>query len=256
MQVSGSDIVTFTLLRFQSKPKTSIALQWIELTNGNWISVDRGASQDIYQSEISLYGTETEINNIIDQIEANRVGGDNYFTLSSFNEVDDQIFGADIDYSSSLDVTVIDWKKRKQKQFKSFTLNITLQLVENPYPYDGTPSLPTLRPLIGYTGDSTYTINKIDSYDNTFEYIDHESDTGFFEGVFILTQAEMKAMRRYLLSTIRGSAMSISAIQGVTYPFGTKRGGYPISVKVIDFEDTLININFWNLKIKLVENII
>jgi len=253
MRVTGIDIVQFDVLRFNAKPKTEIALNWVQTADGNYKAVDRGATNDVYQSEVTFYGTETEINDIIDEFEANRSGGTNYFTLSQFNTIDDQIFGADIFYTLGLDVTIVKWGKRKQKQFKSFTWSCTMQLIEDPYPYSGTPTLPTLKPIIGYRGDSTWTIKKLDTYDNTLTYVDHEKDVGIFEGTFVLNQTDMKNFRRYLLSTIRGGDMVISDISGVTYPFGTKRGGYPITVKVLDFEDELMDINYWRIKMKLAE---
>ena len=253
MRVTGTDIVQFDVFRFNAVPETTAALNWIQAADGNWLAVDRGATNDVYKSKVTFYGTETEVDNIIDQFEANRAGGTNYFTLSQFNIIEDQIFGADIYYTSGMDATIVKWDKRKQKQFKSYTWSCTMQLIEDPYPYSGTPSLPTLKPLIGYQGDSTWTIKKLDTYDNTFTYIDHEKDTGIFEGTFILGQTDMKNFRRYLLSTIRGGDMIIADIAGVTNPFGSKRGGYPITVKVLDFKDELININFWRIKMKLAE---
>lgn len=255
MYITGTGITPFIFMNFRFKPITKISLQWVQVANGNWVATDLGAAQDIYQSELSIFGTETVINNFIEQIELNRANETNYFALSQFNQVDDQIFGADIDYSGSLDVTVIEWKKRQQRQFKTYILNLTLQLIEYPYPYSGTPSLPTLKPQIGYVGDSLYTVNKIDSYDNTFTYIDHSCDTGIYEGDFHFNHTDMKAFRRYLMSTIRGSTMTINTLNGVTYPFGINRGTYPITVKVLDFKDELINLNYWNIHLKLAENI-
>ena len=253
MRVTGTDINQFDVFRFTNKPITTPALKWELLADGNYVAVDRGASNDIYQSELTFYGTETEINSIIDEFESNRAGGTNYFTLSQFNTVDDQIFGADIFYTSGVDATIVKWGKRVQKSFKAYIWKCTVQLVEDPYPYSGTPSLPTLKPFEGYRGDSTWTIKKMDTYDNTFTYIDHTKDSGIFEGTFILNQTDMKNFRRYLLSTIRANDMSISSIAGVTYPFGSKRGGYPITVKVLDFKDELLNINFWKIKMKMAE---
>jgi hypothetical protein len=252
MRISGTNIVTFTLLRFRSKPKTTIALKWQQVANGNWVSVDRGASVDIYQSEITTYGTETEINNIINQFEANRQGGTNYFTIDQFNGVDDQLFGADIDYSSTLNVTVVKFKKRRQKNFKVFKFDFTLQLTST-YSYSGTPSLPSLKVQIGYTGSSNWDIDKQDSYSNSFTYIDHNADIGILQGTLLMTQTEMKAFKRYIMSTIRGGNMVISSIGGVTYPFGPKRGTYPITVKVLDIQEELININRWSVKFKFAE---
>ena len=253
MRVTGTDIVQFDVFRFSNTPETFPALNWVQTADNNWVAVDRGADNDVYQSKLVFYGTETEVDNIIDQFEANRAGETNYFILSQFNEVDDQIFGADIDYSGTVDATIVKWGKRKQKNFKVFTWDCTVQLIEDPYPYSGTPSLPTLKPIIGYQADSNWSIIKLDTYDNTFTYIDHDKDSGIFEGTFILGQTDMKNFRRYLLSTIRGGDMTISGVSGVTDPFGPKRGGYPITVKVLDFKDEMININFWKIKMKLAE---
>ncbi len=252
MRISGTNIVTFDLFRFRNQPVTEIALKWQQVSSNNWVSVDRGAASDVYQSEISTYGTETEINNIIDQIEANRAGETSYFVLSQFNGVDDQIFGADIDYSGTLNVTVLKWGKRKQGNFTTFTLDLTLQLIST-YVYDGTPSLPPLRPTIGYRGDSVYTIDKHQSYSNVHTYHDHKKDSGIFEAVLDMDQTEIKAFRRYIMATIRGGDMTITGILGVTNPFGPNRGGYPLTVKVLDFKDTLININRWHVKVKFAE---
>lgn len=253
MMISGASINSFTLLRFKFKPLTTRALKWKKLANNDWFSVDRGAASDVYQSELLLYGIETEINNFITELESNR-GESGVFTLSDFNGIDDQVFGADIDYSGDLDATYLSWRKRTQKSFKVFTISLVIQLVETPYPYDGTPSLPELLPDIGYKGDSLYTIDKVDTYTNAFTFLDHISDSGIYEGNFMLNQANMKAFRRYLLSTIRGDAMTITNIPGVSFPFGTNRGGFPIAVKVLDFEDNLLNINFWRVKLKLAES--
>lgn len=253
MRISGTGIVTFDVFRFSNKPVTQVALDWKQTADDNWVAVDRGASNDIYQSEIVFYGTELEVTDIIDSFESNRIGGTHYFTLSQFNGVDDQIFGADIDYSSSIDVTIVKWGKRKQKQFKSWTWTCTMQMIEDPYVYSGSPSLPTLKPLIGYRGDATWTILKTDTYDNTFTYIDYDKDTGIFEGIFVMDNTDMKAFRRYLLSTIRGNNITISSIAGVSDPFGTRQSTYPITAKVLDFSDEMLNINFWKVKVKLAE---
>jgi len=254
MYISGSSMTPFTLLRFTFRPKTTRALQWVNTSNGNWKSIDRTAATDIYQSELFIYGTEGEINQIIYEIEQNRIADSNYFTLSQFNGIEDQVFGADIDYSGSLNVTTISWEKKSQKNFKVFTLAIVIQLVTSPYPYTGTPSLPTLKPEIGYSGDSLYSIEKIDSYENAFTYLDHSADSGFLKFSCKLSHSDMNAFRRYLMTTIRGTEMTIASLPGVDYPFGTNRGTYPIKVKVIDFSDMLLDVNYWKISLTLAES--
>jgi len=243
MWISGAGMTPFRVLRFNSKPKTIPAIKWIQVADKNW-------------KNVNFYGDEAEIDNIIDQFENNRQNGANFFNIMQFNGVDDQLFGANIDYSSDLDVTVIEWKKRKQKQFKTFTLSVLLQLTEDPYIYNATAAqLPTLRPLIGYVADSNWTLKKISTYDNTFTYIDYNTDSGIFEGIFLMNHVEITKFRKMLLSTTRGSYLGILGIQGVPNIFGTKRPTTPISTYWLDFQDQLINLNYWAIKIKLAEAI-
>ena len=248
----GGGVTRFTVLRFSFKPKTVPAIKWTQLANGNWRGIDRGYQQDKYYSEVYFYGNEAEINNIITQIEINRQGSSLLY-IDEFNSIDDQLFGADIDYSGGLDVTIVKWEKRKQKSFKVFELKVTFLLVESTIPFTGTPSNITLKPIEGYIGTSDYTINKLQSYTNNVSYIDHNSDSGIFEGTFQIQHSDMNKFRRYLLSTIRAGTLTISDFAGVSYPFGPKRGSYPINTKVLKFIDQLLNVNYWQLKLTLAE---
>lgn len=250
--ITGTGITPFYLRINKFTPKTKLSLKWENVSDNAWVAVDRGTDADVYLSEITIIGTETKINQFITEIEANRSIGSNYVTLHNFNEVDDQIFGLDVDYSGSIDVTVIDYNKRPQRTLNSWEFTFTLQALS--ISYDGTPSLPTVTPEIGYSSYTDRTIEKKETYDNTFYYFDKVSDAGVFEGIFELLRENAQEFKRYLCSTIRGDDMTIT-ISGVSYPLGPNRGTGAVSVKVLEFKEEQVNINRWRYSLKLAEAI-
>lgn len=252
MQIAGTGITTFTAkIKDDFIPKTTYALTWSQLSDGSWYSVDRGSGADTYDADIRLYGTESVINDFIDQIEANRVAGSNVISLSSFN-AQEHIFGADINYSGALSCTAI-MQRRTQKTWKGFGVALRLSLL-SPSFIGGSGSLPPLRLLdVGYDADADYEIVKFDSYNRSFSYQDHASDDGSFAGVFTFTDAEMIALRRFI-AVNRGSAFSRPDISGVDFPFG-RLSPYDL-VNLIAFEDMgmlnmLAGTSRWKAKLTL-----
>ena len=107
---------------------------------------------------------------------------------------------------------------------------------------------------IGYRGDSSVPVNKMDTYDGTFAYADRGTGAGYFTGIFVFSDADMKTLRRYL-ATQRGTAFNLTDIAGVTYPFGKRRdSGYPYSVKVIDWKDLgMRDVGLWRMELVFAE---
>ena len=252
MQING----TTYKIKPDFRPATKLALNWIQLSNSNWVSTDRGVSQDTYDTEIRLYGRESDVNDLINDIEANRVSGSNVLTLTDFNS-QEHIFGADLDYTVPITATAF-MNMRAQKTWKGFEITLKLSCL-SPSFTGGSGSLPILRFLdVGYDADAEYTIQKFDSYDRSFTYNDPESDIGLFAGTFTFDDSEMIQLRRYL-ATNRGATFSITNIFGVTYPFGRRSGSYPFDAKIIDFEDMGMISNFnvgkprWHAKLTLAE---
>lgn len=253
MEISGTGIGTFTAKVLPGfRPLTSLALQWRELADGNWIATDRGAAADTYDSRIQLYGTETVINEFIKEMYDNRAAASNVFAMGSFAD-DELIFGADVDHTGSISGTVLEIGDRAQRTWKGFAVQATIRALSPSFV--GSATLPSLTSLEhGFEGDSTRPINKSDTYDGTMSYADRRSDAGFFTGTFLFTLAEMRNLRRYL-TTQRGATISIASISGVTYPFGTVRAsGYPYSVKVLQWEDLGVRgVGRWRMRLKLAE---
>jgi len=254
MQISGTGITTFTAkIKPDYTPKTTFALQWEQMSNGKWYCIDRGATADIYDTDIRLYGIESVINNFINQIEANRVSGSNIITISDLN-TQEHIFGADITYSGSLNC-IASVQRRTQGTWKGFGVALRLSLL-SPSFIAGTGLLPIFQFLdIGYDGDSNYTINKFDSYARVFSYQDHAADDGSFTGVFTFSDYEMAGLRRYI-ATNRGNTIPMPTFAGVAYPFGRRT---PSSyANITYFEDMgMLNMNVgvsrWAAKITIVE---
>lgn len=252
MYVAGSGITTFRArIKPDFKPLTKLALKWTSVSGGNYQAVDRGATADIYDAEFRLYAKQSEINTFIDAVESNRQNDTHYFTLAGFEETE-KIFGADVDYSS-ISATVLSIAPVAQGSWQAYGTTVRMRALSPAF--DGSPSLPTLRCLnVGYTGDAIWTINKYDSYNGTYAYLDHDEDAGRFVGTFVLSDSDMQSMRRYI-ATQRGSTISIPSIYGVDYPWGPRRGNtYPIDAKILEWEDLgMHGVGHWMLKLTLGE---
>lgn len=258
MYIEGTGFTKFSAkIKPDFRPETVLAIQWNQLSSGNFVATDRGSTSDVYDVDIRLYGNESDMISFVNNIELNRTAGSNVLTLSGFNN-QEHIFGADIDYTGNITATA-KLEKRGQKTWKGFEQKLRLSCL-SPSFVGGAGALPLLRLLnIGYEADSERRIIKFDSYSRVFSYCEHESDTGNFMGVFTFTDEEMIQIRR-LIAVSRGTTFSIPGIYGVNYPWGWRSSAYPISVKIISFEDMGMysmsnNSPIWAAKMTLAEQI-
>jgi len=255
MYISGDNITTFLChVKTDFKPKTRLALQWIQTASGAYKASDRGASSDIYESEIRLYSRESTVNLFVNAVYNNRTYDTNYFTMSGFEDTE-HIFGEDVDYSVPINVTVIGLNGPVQKTWLGFEVTATVRALSPLFASAST--LPTLRYAdIGYDGNvRELTINKIDTYSGSFSYQEHGADVGVWEGTLLMCGADMGNLRRYI-SVQRGNTISIPSISGISHPFGPYRSGFPISCKVIKWEDLgMMGPNNWKIKLTLAEEV-
>ena len=253
MIVAGGGITPFNAkVKPDFRPMTELALSWRQLSSGNWRATDRGTDADRYGADIRLYGTETNINQFLTELEVNRASGSHVLLLSGFNATE-HIFGADVDHSVQISATVTELGRRAQRTWKGF--GVSLKLVAHSPAFVGTPSLPVFRCLQwGYKGAASFSVNKIESYKGAFTYTDRGADVGLFEGEFEMTDAEMRDFRRYIAG-IRGATISISAIDGVDNPFGPRRAsGYPYQAKIVRWTDMgMRDVNNWTVQLTLAE---
>jgi hypothetical protein len=246
MNWAGSTI--YVLQAF--KPITKPAIKWIQKSDGNWSASDRGASEDVFEADVVFSGPEAELANL--EAELGTVGGDNPSQRQTFSlnlGSGEEIFGADIDISGALTITVVDYGKIVRNSFASFSMPLRLRL---PSPsYTGVASISSLRIADNtYEPNSEFDLMKSFTLDGSATYLDGETDPGIFRAVFRQTFAEMKAIRRYLLTTARTSAISHPASLGVSEPYGQRMGSGPFTCKVIDWNDQgKVNYIDWELGI-------
>lgn len=243
MDFNGSTVYT----EWKYKPLTTPAIKWVQVANGNWNAVDRGTSEDIFEGDIRFVGPEAELQTLEAFLDSNREAFN-----ATFGE-GEEIFGADIDYSSALSVTVVKYEIPQRISFSQFGMGLRLRLVGSPSFVATSPSLSNLRIANwSYSAGSQFDIDKKFTYDRTASYLDTATDPGIFKANFLQTQEEMEAIRRYLLVTARTATVAYPTSIGITEPFGQRVGVYTGDIKITGWKDlgrqSLIN---WGLSIDM-----
>jgi len=258
MILSGTGITTpieFKVTKW--KPVTNLALQWVKTVSGNWVATDREADNDTYDCDLEVYGHEYYVNQVLKAIGDNREAGSNVLSLTKFSaDGGDMLFGADIDYSGGLSVTVTKLGERKQKSWHGHGVSMRMRVLSPSF--TGSATMPDLKYVErGYKGDSTWTITKPESQNGTFAYVDNAYDSGYWEGEVRLSTTNMRNFRRYIATT-RGTAFNVGVLGGVLFPWGPRRTGtMPIPVKLIDFDDKgMDGLQYWIMELKIAEQVV
>ena len=253
MRLSNSEYVYIDVkIQRDWKPETRLAIRWVKDAAGNHRGIDRGVNADTYESNITVYGKYTEVETFIDFVQYNRVNGTNEIEISNFNE-NEKIFGGDVDYSGTINSTVLSVGRIQQKTISTFSVSCSIRAID--VAFSSTAAMPEIKHLsIGYDGDSDISTLKVDTQHGKFYYIDDRADAGIFEGELSLKNADAAALRRYI-ATQRANTVSISSISGVQYPFGARRSvTFPINCKIIDWDDGgMWGQHYTIFKIKLAE---
>ena len=238
MNWGGNTIYT----EWNYRPLTKLAIKWSKTADGNWTSLDRGATEDVYESSILFRGPESELSDLETFLGNNRNAFD--ITVGTGEE----IFGADVDHSGTLSVTVTDYGEIKRASFGAYTMPLRLRLFSPSF--TGSASFSNLRiDDFNYQAGSSFDITKSFSYDGSATYMDGETDPGIFAATFRQTHAEMKEIRRYLTTTARTASVSFPSF-GVSEPFGQRMGTGPFNTKIIKWEDMgRSNLIDWRINI-------
>jgi hypothetical protein len=227
-------------------PDTKWSVKWHQLSSGNWRGSDRGAGEDVYESNVTFAGSRADL------VALETVLDDNRNLFDATFEEGEQIFGADVDYDDSMQVTVVSYGKISQLAFDKWGMSLKLRL-RIPSLITTFGSLDCLR-LSSFVSSqySEFGINKIFTYDGEAIFTDTDSDPGFFEGEFTQTTFEMKQIRRYILSNLRnGVATPFPSFGGITTPFGSREGTGPFDFRIIDWQDLgRVNLCDWKIRIK------
>ncbi len=223
------------------QPITRPSVSWIRKSDGNWSGDDRGVSEDSHEAAINFKGTEAELSTLETVLAANR---ESYSITCGAGE---EIFGADVNYSGSLTVVVVQYGNIQSINKGVYSMPLKLRL---PAPsFIGSASLANLRVAHKFSPNSQFDISKQFSLQGTGRYLDYATDPGLFKAVFKQTFEEMKAIRRYLLTTSRTASVSFPAI-GISKPFGQRMGTGPFTVKVIQWRDLgRKNFTDWEVEI-------
>ena len=236
MDITGGGITPFsTYVKPDFLPVTKLAIKWRKLASGNWSGLDRTSSEDTYEANCTIYGTEATINTFIDEISANMGISNNVITLDSFLSTE-YIFGENVDHSGTIDASVVNIGPRIQNTWKGWSIDIVFRATS--VSFTGGSSLPTLDKCeIGVQADSDWTITTQENYDGTLSYQDHFSDIGTFNGIFTLSKSDAILLRNYI-KTQRTGDFTLADTFGIDYPFGTRSSNsYPYTTKLIGWED-------------------
>ena len=211
-------------------PITTPAIVWHRAGNGNWKASDRGEASDTYEAEVSFRGTAAEMEEFEEAIFNFRND------VSATFATGEEIFGADIVHTSALTVSITDAGATAQDGYDTYTRTVRIRLAQAPT-FTGTASLDTLRSA-SFQSTQLTTVDAIKDFawDKTPFFHDQHTDPGLFEADFMQTTAEATAIRRYLLTTGRTSAISFPDL-GIDYPFGRAAGVGPFTCKVIEWRD-------------------
>lgn len=228
-------------------PKTTPGLgKWKYLATGFQSARDFGAARDIYEGSIIVRDTPDVLDSLQTILNANRNG----IVLSGFND-SEMIFGANVDYSGSINATVTKYGTRKNLNNNViFQLELTFQAIA-PTLLTTAPSLTGLNLQEQFDGDRSTDVTKLFDYSGVASYLDHKTDAGIFHGTFLQTTEQMKAIRAYLLQTARANVIPFPAMgNGVFYPFGANEGDSRFQMcNVISWSDKPVNYDLWELEI-------
>lgn len=251
VQATGSIIVGSGTFNVRQWPNPHIvpAIQWIQDSEGNWSGSDRGASQDVYETEVVFFDTQDNINSLMQVLENNR----EEVTLSDFAA---PIFSPNVDHTGSITASVVSYGPRRHLAFGAaskwvYELPVTFRAI-SPALLVTTPSLSTLKLQDGFEATASYEVGKAFTYGQTGVYTDSRADTGRFVGRFRQQTSQAQAILAYLLTTARANSVAFPSSIPVTYPWGINRG-VPTNCRIKSFSIRRVNFVFWDLELELVE---
>ena len=223
------------LILWRYKPQTRIAIKWAQRADGNWRGSDRSVDEDIYEANVVFRGPIAELTDLETVLNAKR----NEFN-ATFNS-GEEIFGADIDYSSTIPVIVTRYGKIRKSDFKVFEMTLTVRHL-NPMFKSIAPDFTKLRKASHVdTRETVFELTKLFTYDQNAFVIDHLSNDGTESGIFSVqftqTIDEMPAIRRFLTITARATKISFPTFDNLSFPFGTRAGSGPFNCRVIRWDD-------------------
>ncbi len=249
-RIDGTD---FNAVRWP-KPSIEWAMEWITSRKGaNQHASDRGAAQDLYFTEFTLYDTEDSINTLQAILAAHRY----QVTLTDFGEA---LFAPNIDHTGSINAAITTRGARRSIGFAAgggelFEMTCKATAIRPPK-LGLTPTLAPLRLQHGYEADKSFEARAGFSYDQTVAYTSTADDNGTFQFKGLQFTAELQQILAFILAgPSRGLAFTLPTIAGEPYPFGVIKGAGPFQTKIRSFSFSRRDFQTWNLSIQFVEHV-
>jgi hypothetical protein len=172
-----TNINTSIELKVRDKfPDISWGYEFIERSDNTLITIDRGSSSDVYETEITLSSEKlADISSVYNFLLSCRL--DDNITMSDVNSCESP-FGENIDYTNSMEVVILDYTGINHDTFNSYSLSFIMRLVSYPV-FKGSDFLPNMKCIraddnivqdwrrdvqLSYYNDN-YTVEKTDKND-------------------------------------------------------------------------------------------
>jgi len=253
MYIYGDNISTTELRIMNYTVMSAYGMKWKQLSNGNYVAIDRGADSDIYEANITTNGTETYINNILTQLDIVESSASGTLTTSGYAG-NEHIFGENIDYSTATTVAITNIKARKSNTFKGWQLDLTLKALSPAF--EAGSSLPVFSGACinyKYIGTKEYDLIYNESYYGDFTYSNHTGEGGVFKGTFTFTDTELRLLSEWIRAN-RDTAFSLTELNGVAYPWGPTIS-LPHNAKIIDIRQLQkFGLDNWLVELTIVPN--
>lgn len=233
-----------TLYRVRPWPSPTVtrAFNWVNDGRGNIRGNDRGASQDIYESTITIADTENNVNSLLTVLSTGRES-------VVFDQFAAPIFAPNVDHTSSI-TCAVDVGKRKMVYHGSgaydvYEVELKVRAITAPL-LTPTPSLSGLRVQEQKDAGHSWGLARNFFQNGLQAYSESRNDAGQFTPSFVQGTAATQAALAYFLVTARSASFTLPSF-GADYPFGPARGGGPFSVRLADFRVSRENLNRWRI---------
>jgi hypothetical protein len=224
MNLKKADGGTLELKVNEYLPKIKVNYTHVINSANNPISIDRGTQSDRYSCQFNFRGTEGYIDELLVAIQELRQEKKE-LELSGCEE---NFFGENVIHEgATIKCLVETMGKQTSPRFNVFNLPITLLASTASLTFQGTPVLPAGIKCLqhGWEGHSSWNNTLNETYYRRNYFVDHQKDSYFFNGQFILTNTETMNLLAFH-KTVRGSAWAIdSANFGVAHMFGSEISG-------------------------------
>ncbi len=229
------------------------ALSWSQAGNGEMGATDRGYLEDIYDTDVTFFGTLSEMNTLGNFLfQYGRLPF--YVTVSS-----GLIFAPNINQASAIQVVIPVIDRVMQVFFSPPSdgvqeLRVTFRALSPTRLTSPAASLSGLILQESFEADKSTEVSNIFTYDQSLSVLDRKNDFGRFKGRFRQDFNGTAAAIRYFMETARGSVVAFPTLPGVTYPFGVSMGALPLASKVHSFSITRPDLDNYDLDVEWVQS--